>query len=485
MRFYLVLFVCFVLLLFSQCRKELISVDPTDKLEFSVDTLRFDTVFTALGSSTQLLKIKNPNRADIFIERAYLSGNSAEQFALNIDGVSGKLIEGIRVRGQDSVYVFAEVTINPNAEDLPFLLQDSLVIEYNENVDFALLEAYGQNANYIFPKTDLCDAVWTKEKPYFLIGNVFVDTLCSLTIMPGTNIHCFTGANLIVAGELQIQGSAEERVNFEGHRLEDYFNDLPGQWGNIILLRTAQPSTIQYATISEATTGIVLGSSLDTVIQNFTLANAPSLEVYQTVVRNTSSYGVFSFLSNIYLENTLVYGNGEQSLAILFGGACTIEHSSFLGYGQFQNSNGNISSQQDPVLLITDFVEDLITDEFILRDLQFEARNSIFYGNTSLSDPQNLKLAGEIQWDLQQQNSNQAEIRFKNCGIKTIRNTDTLIFENCLVNIDPEFQNVRAENYAPSLETDYINAGNSSLVLDVYGNGRFDQADLGAVESNN
>ena len=45
----------------QSCTNDSILDDPNARLEFSLDTLTFDTVFTAIGSTTRSFKVYNPN----------------------------------------------------------------------------------------------------------------------------------------------------------------------------------------------------------------------------------------------------------------------------------------------------------------------------------------------------------------------------------------------------------------------------------------
>ena len=46
-------------------------IDGSIQLQFSVDTLTFDTVFTAVGSATRALKIYNPSNRPLKIGKVY------------------------------------------------------------------------------------------------------------------------------------------------------------------------------------------------------------------------------------------------------------------------------------------------------------------------------------------------------------------------------------------------------------------------------
>jgi hypothetical protein len=119
---------------FQACRKDDFITNSSAKVAFTTDTLRFDTVF----------KIKNPHQQPIKISKIYLAKGEQSYFNLNIDGVSGDSQENIEIPAQDSVYVFAEVTINPNDQNNPFVIDEELIVETNGNTQKVILEAWGQ-----------------------------------------------------------------------------------------------------------------------------------------------------------------------------------------------------------------------------------------------------------------------------------------------------------------------------------------------------
>ena len=132
-----------LLLLFTLafCQKEKFTSDPADKLEFSTDTLRFDTVFTQLGSATRYFKIYNRHKESIRISRIFLEKGANSRYNLNIDGISGDDQENLEIAPNDSMYVFAEVTIDPNDDASPFVVDENVLFETNGNVQKVVLEA--------------------------------------------------------------------------------------------------------------------------------------------------------------------------------------------------------------------------------------------------------------------------------------------------------------------------------------------------------
>ena len=107
----------------------------------SVDTLSYDTVFTSVGSITQSFKIFNGNNQKLRVSQVKLSGGNSSPFKINIDGTSANEVDDIEINPNDSIYVFVQVNVNPTTQNLPFILQDSILISYNGNKKFVQLQA--------------------------------------------------------------------------------------------------------------------------------------------------------------------------------------------------------------------------------------------------------------------------------------------------------------------------------------------------------
>ena len=50
-------------------------------------------------------------------------------FRINVDGITGNIAKDVEIAGKDSLYIFAEVTIDPDAplSNSPFVIEDYLV----------------------------------------------------------------------------------------------------------------------------------------------------------------------------------------------------------------------------------------------------------------------------------------------------------------------------------------------------------------------
>ena len=91
--------------LFS-CKKEIdFSSDQGGPLNFSNDTITFDTIFASIGSITKTLTVYNYNDYDV-TTNIRLSGNSSANFRMNIDGIAGNNQEDINIPANDSIFFF-------------------------------------------------------------------------------------------------------------------------------------------------------------------------------------------------------------------------------------------------------------------------------------------------------------------------------------------------------------------------------------------
>ena len=85
--------------------EETYTTSPSALLDFSADTVRFDTVFTTIGSSTQLFKVYNRGGESLMLPSIRLASGGRSGFRVNVDGMSGTEFADVEVRDGDSLYV--------------------------------------------------------------------------------------------------------------------------------------------------------------------------------------------------------------------------------------------------------------------------------------------------------------------------------------------------------------------------------------------
>ena len=140
-------FLVFTILLFS-CKKDTFITSGNARLSTSADTLFFDTVFTTVGSVTHFFRIYNDNDQKLKVSTVQLKGGANSPFKINVDGNLGPTVSNVELEANDSTYVFVTVKIDPTATELPFVIRDSILINYNGKDKWIQLEAWGQNANF-------------------------------------------------------------------------------------------------------------------------------------------------------------------------------------------------------------------------------------------------------------------------------------------------------------------------------------------------
>lgn len=326
-------------------KEETFITSPDARLEFSLDTLRFDTVFTALGSSTLNFKVYNPHDRPIRISKVILEGLAGNSFRLNVDGAIGNEHSNVEIYPRDSIYIFVEVTVDPDQplSVSPFVLEDAISFETNGNLQRVHLEAWGQNANYFPSRFDkgvptllTCNngqVVWNDPRPYVVYGAVFVDE-CTLVIPAGTRIYIHGGVAqndllgiyndgiiyTLANGRIKVQGTAEQPVVIQGDRLEEAFENARGQWNGIVLGKGSRGNEFNYTSVLNSRFALLVDSSAEVTLRNSRFFN-------------TAGNGVVGFHSRIKAENCLFHSNGSNSVQLLFGGDYDFTYCTIANYG--------------------------------------------------------------------------------------------------------------------------------------------------------
>ena len=474
------LFLVGFVLLWSACKRENpISDDPGHRLSFSADTVMFDTVFTSQGSSTHRLVIYNPYPQDLNISEVRLMGGDPSRFRVNLDGDAGTAFHDKIIPANDSLYVFLNVTIDPNASDMPFVVEDSLRFVTNGNVQQVKLVAWGQNARYIvgdqtvsvlrYPYTIVADSLetthWTNELPYVIYGYALINSWGTLHIHEGTHIHIHDKSGIVSwsEGQLIIEGSAEQPVVIEGDRLEPYFQDEPGQWDRIWLqeCRPGADHRIEHAIIRNGYIGVQA--------ESFLKATQAALRINNSIIENHTGIGLYALYYAIEANNMVIDNCGQYAFAVQIGGDYVIRHSTIGNYWWK-------GIRTNPALLFNNYYldEQNQRNEF---PFHFEMGNSIVFGT----------LGNEFLTDLSGQEVDTSYL-FDHCLIKTERyHSDSPGIVNCLFNQDPLFVEPRNHDFhlsdalSPAVGTGSPVIG-AQVPLDLDGHSRLGTPDLGAYQ---
>ena len=473
-----------ILLVFASqaCKKEQhISDDPNLKLTFSTDTVMFDTVFTSLGSATHQLRIFNRSENDLNISSIRLTGGENSPYRFNLDGENGVEFYDKVIPAGDSLFSFLRVTINPNDMNSPFVVEDDLEFVTNGNKQTIKLLAWGQNANYIVADKvvniggqpyhyhivadSLETTIWTSERPYVIYGYALINSYGTLRIEKGTQIHCHQGGGILSwsDGQLIIDGTAEEPVVVQGDRLEAYYNDIPGQWEQILMMdgRAGADHRISHAIIRNGTIGINCQSVLK--------ATECALRIDNTIVENQSSYGLFSILYAVEAKNFVIANCGYANFWA-FGGDYRFVHGTIANYW-----NANEHNKNENAISVTNYAIGG-NNEPVYYPFRMEMDNCIVYGK------QKDEFKATFGPDAD------SLYTFDHCLIKSEKYKGTMPgFNHCLFNLEPCFANaMKPDCHLDSIASPAIGTGNplfgNEVPYDLDGVSRIGAPDMGAYQ---
>ena len=481
-QFFIILFSSFIL--FSCTKEDEILNNGT--LEFSNDTITFDTVFASIGSITKTLTIYNNNNSNIYANIS-ISGSSAANFRMNIDGVAGNMQNDVLVPKNDSIFIFIEVTIDPSLNTTPYILSDSLIFQVGNNIQSVKLVAWGQDAHFYTPNTygEIINGtdttkiyyhqinsnqVWSNDKPHVIYGYVIIEPNAQLIINEGANIYFHQNSGMIVGnpfsnilgGTLKVNGTLNNEVTFQGDRLDSWYENLPGQWDRIRFIPGSFDNEINYAIIKNGTTGI----HADTV------ANSnPTVRISNTIIKNMSSIGILGQGAKIVASNTVVSECGQYTVACYIGGDYTFNHCTFANYW-------NYSIRNSPSILLNNYYLDAF-DNVQIRDL-----NNAYFGNCIIYG----SLSTELSFDNNENGIFNYQFDHSLLKIDPAINTNSSNFTSIIKNNNPIFKDhlnndLSIDENSPAIESgNYQITTDNNLFLDITGEIRNNPPDIGAYK---
>ena len=310
------------------CEKESFVRDGGEvRLEFSADTLAFDTVFTTIGSATKRITVYNRSDDNLLLSSVTLEKGRASRFRLNVDGDTSLTARDIEIASGDSIFIFVQANINPNDNQQPFLVEDAISFSNGQRLP---LTAWGRNAVYhITPKDSVWlrigNETWTDSLPHIVLGNILVSENCMLRITAGTEVYFGDGAMLIVdsVARLIAQGTAEKPILFTSLRHDGWYSFLPGQWQTIWFYNYSTGNVVDHALIENGTGGL-----RGYPHSQLTLSNS--------VIRNMSDCGIIGQGATITGRNLLVY-DCLASFTALLGGSYDFRRCTFANYWNYSS----------------------------------------------------------------------------------------------------------------------------------------------------
>ncbi len=397
---------------FVSCKKDSFITSIDARLGLSADSLKFDTVFTSTGSITKSFKISNKNDQKLLLSKIKLGGGNTSAFKMNVNGIAATEINNVEIAPNDSIYVFVTVTVNPTIANLPFIISDSVSVNYNGLTRFVQLEAFGQNANFIRNGLIISNVNFTSALPYVILGGLQVASTGILTINAGTKIYCHADAPILIDGTLICNGTKAQPIVFTGDRLDEPYAGFPASWPGIYIRSTSKNNVLQFTHIKNAYQALA-------VLQPAVNTN-PKLILKQSSIDNALDAGLICINSSIVAENSLI-SNCGKNISISNGGTYTFTHCTVAAY------SNNYILHKNASIFITD-----ANDANQTAPLNALLRNCIFYGD-----------AGFIQNEIETRKiGNNFTVNIDHCLYRNTTDPANSTINISIKNIDPSFDSI-------------------------------------------
>ena len=293
------------------------STNPSFRLGFSEDTVRFDTLISTIPSPTKTLYVFNNNSDGVRVSNIRLLKGSESFFRVNVDGEF--LAQGTGndylIRKNDSIIVRIEVTTPESGSTDTVSYSDELLFSLENGTQQRVLLTAGSVDAYIIHGM-LVDSNTTlnTDKPYLIYDSLVIAKGATLNLSPGTRLLMHDSTAVDVYGRIVARGTIEKPVIFRGARTDrmfDYlfYDNMPSRWKGITIHKGSFNNVFENCDLHSGRWGIRVDSTaLDDMA--FTMQNC--------IIHNIGGYGLFlnncsAEIYNTQISNTLgdcvhVYG---------------------------------------------------------------------------------------------------------------------------------------------------------------------------------
>lgn len=343
--------------LLSSCNDdETFTTDNGIELAFSQDTIRFDTVFTGVISTTKRFQVYNRHDKGVRIAQVELESKGTSGFMMNVDGQNGNTINDVQVLHKDSVCVFVKVNLPINTSMEPTKVADAILFTLeNGKQQKVVLEASGQNMKAMKGEVLKESQTFTSDElPRVVYDSLVVGKDATLTLAAGTTLYFHNGASLIVHGTLKVEGTQEKPVTLRGDRLDKIlfpylpYDRLENQWGGIELTASCKGCTLNHADIHSGNYGIFC----DGIEGNISITNS--------IIHNVAGYGLFLKDSKALIANSQI-SNTKNDCVGIYGGTTNFIHCTIAQFYPWQADRGH-------ALMVSNYLNE---DEYQVESANF------------------------------------------------------------------------------------------------------------------
>ena len=316
------LYITLLSVLLGSCVEEAdFSSSPSLRLEFSCDTVSFDTLFSEVMSPTAKFLVHNRNNKSLRISSVQLARGGNSPFSVLVDGQYGVLMHDLELRAKDSIYVLASVTVDRNGGDVPLMVKDSLLFTLESGVQQnILLLAYGRDVTFLRGE-NIAEDTALEPGHYVVYDSLTVSQGATLSLRPGTTLYFHDKAFMKVAGCLNARGAVDAPIVFRGDRTDRMFSYLPydripGQWDGVVFTSTSNGNHLVYCDIHSANYGIKVEPG-DTVQNRITIESSK--------VQNFHGNALELVMARATATNSL-FANSQGNCVKVVGGNVDFTH---------------------------------------------------------------------------------------------------------------------------------------------------------------
>ena len=455
------------------------SVSPDDRLFFSVDTVKLDTVISGQLTNTYTFQVYNPGKKALRIPRVYLEAGAASAYRVNVDGtfLEGGSAGDFEISDGDSLRVFLALNAPDRDQDNPVEENDKLVFVTEAGVaQSVVLTAFGQSVIPLKGKVVTADTLLAARRPYQILDSLYVAEGATLRLAAGVKLFFHPEVNLVVDGRLVAEGTLADPVMLRGDRLGNMFSNqpydrVPGQWGGVVLREKSYGNLLNYCDIHSGRFGIQCDSSD---------VDREKLRLENSVVHNMSGDVLSVRASKVFVGNSQLTNAGGNCVT-LRGGHSTFVHCTIGNFYAFTGGRG----------VALDFSN-------AEGDIRLPLYQAAFYNSiiTGYSDDEIMGSRSERYED------DAFNYLFNNCLLNTPAYEDEKV-QNCLWDGADEDSLSRADHFFPEFDlkqliftfdlaehSKAVNAGDAQIAKEYYpldrkGRSRFldDGPDLGCYEA--
>lgn len=462
---HIVLILLLSILCFVSCDDN-VATGPNVQPELSADSIHMGTVFAGISSPTYLLKLYNRNRDDLKITQIKLRNAAESGFRMNVDGMNGSDFTNsdlMRIAAGDSMFIFVEATFSKlnSSESNNVECIDYIDIVCNGKTQTVVLDAQSKEIRELRGHEVLSNEVVREDEEVQVFDSLVVSSDAELLMLPGSTFYLHDKAKIIVYGALSIQGSQEKPVTIRGDRLDNMFynlpyDNLPSQWGGIVLTKESHDNRISFADIRGMTDGIIIESDA---------------HFFSSRIKNSDGNLISARNAEMVVENCEL-SNASGCLLEVIGGNCEVIHSTLANYNfaspirqeAVRLSNCDTVAHADAPLIKCNFV------------------NTIIWGKKFVPDVR-------LDYFAPEQGDSIFCYSFDHCLLHA-DGADDEQFVATMWNLDPQFLNIDDKNYTFDLhlssESPCLGAGTPAgatlLPLDIEGKPRAANPSLGCYE---